>query len=146
MNDLFLQSFFDEMEKIAASSRAAKFNKSRKGVRPIGVTKILEKESSFAPGEEGHVGGMLKKAEKDHHPVMERFVAARPYVSSAVKAALPTATLGALYGGPTHGAKAARVMGAIGASLGLANEGIKSWAEGHKRKDDFAKLVSNVGV
>lgn len=131
----FIQSFVEEMEKISASMRLSQFSKIRRGKTPIRIANVLRKVPPIPPAE-GYVRGMLKKA-STKQKALEGTVAARPYVSSAVTAAVPAAMLGTLYGGPRMG----KAFGAIGASMGLGNQALKDWAEKNKRKQISKKIL-----
>lgn len=73
------------------------------------------------------------------------FAAARPYVSSAVKAGVPSAIMAKmLMGEGAKGTRAAQVAGVLGAGAGLANRALKNWALKHKRKG-IAKEILKQG-
>jgi hypothetical protein len=72
------------------------------------------------------------------------FVKARPYVAGGLKAGIPAALAGKIIAGEgPRGSNVARVAGIIGAGLGVANEGLKNWAEKNKRKAVAKQLLKD---
>jgi len=70
------------------------------------------------------------------------FAKARPYVAGGLKAGIPAALAGKIIAGDgPKGNNAARIAGIIGAGLGVANEGLKNWAEKNKRKAVAKQLL-----
>jgi hypothetical protein len=131
----FMLAFVEEMEKISASLRLSQFSKIRRGKTPIRIANALKKAPPIPPAG-GRVQGMLKKASAKQK-ALEGTVTARPYISSAVTAAVPAAMLGTIYGGPRMG----KAFGAVGASLGVGNQALKDWAERNKRKQISKKIL-----
>lgn len=154
--DQFLPSFIDELEKIAISKRDASFMQTRSGRRPIRAHTLLEKETAFKrPPKEGEDDNQAADHEIEHGYGMEdklgaqketfkdkavhTAVAARPWVSSAVKSAIPAA-VAANFLIPVTGERAtkhkSRVVagiGALGAAAGVADRALKQWAQKHPK-------------
>lgn len=162
-----LAGLIDELEKIGVSMRNAGFMQSRRGIRPIRVDTLVGRESRITEPEqvaqdpeldqpappqmandsdEGDPAvGKTASSKGTKEKAMRSFVAARPYLSSAAKAAVPAAMLGGVYGGP----RSAKLFGAIGATGGLVNQALKDWAQTHKRKDvakDILRGEKTAGV
>lgn len=136
MEDQQFLAMADELEKISASHQIAGFLKSRAKIRPIRVHNLLRK----VLGGEGIVktssdsNGRRKK-------LISHFTGARPYLSSAVKAALPAAVVGKIVvGDGPKGLRAARLFAAAGGALGATDRALQNWAQRNKR-DPLAKKV-----
>jgi hypothetical protein len=164
--DQILPAFFEELEKIGVSKRDSSFMQSRKGRRPIRAGKLLEKETAFKrpPKEEDdnatsdheieHGGGMEEKlgADKDspQRKAIRAGVAARPWVSSAVKGAIPAAVAANFLIPATsekamkHKSRIVAGMGALGAAAGLTDRALKRWARKHP-KTEAAKSLKKQG-
>lgn len=161
--DQILPSFLDELVKIAVSKRDASFMQTRSGRRPIRAHKLLEKETAFkrppkvddydaGSGHEYEYGsGMSEKlgesqSDKAKQTMMRGAVAARPWVSSAVKGAIPAA-VAANFLIPTTSELATKRkgrvvagIGALGALAGVADRALKDWAQKHPRSELATKL------
>jgi len=155
--DQKLQSFFEELEKLGVSKRDSSFMQSRKGRRPIRVGRVLEKETAFKrPPKEAeeesdkdheieHGNGMEEKSaaikDSTKRKVIGGAVESRPWVSSAVKAAVPSA-LTANFLIPATSERAmkykSRIVagaGLLGAAAGATDLALKRWAKRHPRTE-----------
>ena len=154
----------NELEKIAASTQMAGYMQARRGTRPHRVHNLLNRDSKPnltepnlltqdpeigqpMPAEpdtgeddaQKTAGKRMERLSKGKQKALGTFAAARPYVASGVKAGLPLAVLGNLYGGK----RAAKIFGAVGAGAGVANEALQSWAEKHKRRAVAKKILAD---
>ena len=156
-----LAGFADEMEKICASLMSAGYMQSRRGTRPYRVSTLLGRESSPSltepnsltqnpendrpvppqaeGGEDDGSASIGKTAESKKEKALGAFASARPYVAEGVKAGVPAALLGNIYGG-TRGAK---IFGAIGTTGGVVNQALKDWAEKNKRKRVARRILED---
>lgn len=159
-----LTAMLDELGKIAASYGSAGYMQSRRGTRSLRVDTLLgqsrspqtqdqqpgyvepntvsqnpEQEQPQSPEMENE--DMGKEADKNlKTKAMEGFVAARPYVASGVKAAIPAAMLGGII--RSRGSGLAKAMGAAGAVAGVGNEALERWAEKNKRRAISKKILA----
>jgi len=146
-----LLSMRDELGKMATASRVAGFMQARRGSTPIRISTLLKRD---AEREYGHgiyrTPGVLKKASlsEKKEQALEAFAAARPYVASTVKGAIPGMFLGGILGASKgkHGYGLAKGFAAIGGAAGLADRSIHEWAKKHKRKDVAKKIISATRV
>ena len=160
MQSLTIAGFLDELEKISARKGTASWMQTRSGTRPIRVHNLvgrdslhglssgvesreqsaqapeLERPDDPEPAEETKEAADLGEAKTK---ALEGFVAARPYVSSTVQAAVPAAVLGGILGGP----RMAKTLGVIGGGAGVANEALKQWAEKNKRRKLSKKILAD---
>lgn len=161
MQESVIAGFLDELEKIGASTQMAGYLQSRRGTRPYRVSTLLNKDTKPnitepnllvqnpendqpAPAEPdtgeddaqslGKIAGRLSERKQK---AMEGFAKVRPYVASGVKAGLPAAVLGNIYGGK----RTAKVFGAVGAGAGVLNEALQNWAEKNKRRRVAKELL-----
>jgi hypothetical protein len=153
MQSTTLEAVFDEMEKIAASKGQAGYMQSRSGRRSMRVSTLMAKgapditepdqtaqDPEADPGTPANPedeSGEKMAADDLKTKALGGFASARPYVASAFKAGVPAALLGGVMGGP----RAAKVMGAVGAGLGVTNEALENWAEKNKRKAVARKIL-----
>lgn len=168
MEPLVLAAMLDELDKIAASYRAAGHMQARSGTRPIRVHNLLgksqgsdqgsdrgfvdkdattqapETEQPASPEMEGDELGKEAKDKGVKQKALEGFAKSRPYVVGGIKAGVPAAVFGKiLVGDGPKGSKAARVAGLVGAGLGVGNEYMKDWAEKNKRRSVAKKLLED---
>lgn len=161
--DQMLPSFFEELEKLGVSKRDSSFMQSRRGRRPIRAHKLLEKENARPQNdEEGtasgheyeHGMGMEEKLgesrDSTRRKAIRGAVAARPWMSSAVKGAIPAA-VAANFLIPATSEKAMRHksrivagIGALGAGIGVTDRALKNWARKHPRTTE-AKTLKKQG-
>lgn len=169
MKPITIAGFFDELDKLGARRETANWMQSRSGIRPIRVQTLLDKErpiedsgsDSLRPevvesaadstgvaeesmtggeqgtGEVGKAAALISKERKGQ--ALHGFARARPYVSGAVKAGVPAAVLGSIYGGK----RTAKLLGAVGAAAGATNEALKGWAEKNKRRSAARALLGD---
>ncbi len=168
--DQQLPSFFEELEKLGVSKRESSFMQARKNRRPIRVHTLLKKETAFsgstgddtgdagnsAENEREYGGGMEEKLgarkERLDKKAIRAGVAARPWISSAVKAAVPAA-VAANFLIPASKSKAlqnkSRVVagiGVLGAGAGIADRALKRWARRHPRSKAAIQLKKQGSV
>lgn len=164
--DQNLQSFFNELEKIALSKKDAPFMQSRSGRRPIRAQKLLEKQMSFGRDELGvqaadyeheHGGGMEDKLGEDRTKKYKRkairgAVEARPWVSSGVKGAIPAAVAANFLipatseRGMKYKSRIVAGVGALGAAAGVADRALKRWAKKNPRSAAAKQLKKQGGA
>lgn len=162
--DQSLPAFFEELEKLGVSKGDSFFMQSRKGRRPIRAHKLLEKETAFSrpQKEEGgsdlssdyereYGGGMEDKVAAAKKDSLERkairgAVSARPWVSSAVRGAIPAA-VASNFLIPATSAKGVKYksrivagMGLLGAGAGVADRALKNWSKRNPRTAEARKL------
>lgn len=161
--DQILPAFFEELEKLAVSKRESPFMQARRNRRPIRAHTLLKKEMAFgapasAAGDSGesegneyeHGGGMEEKVGARKEPfdkkVIRNAVAARPWISSAVKGAIPGA-VAANFLIPATATKAlkykSRIVagaGVLGAGMGVTDRALKRWARKHPRSKAAIQL------
>jgi hypothetical protein len=172
--DQFLPAFFEELEKLGVSKRGAPFMQSRAGRRPIRAQKLLEKDNAFSrPPTEGgggddsasgyeheYGGGMAEKVgsvvppEKRKETLQTKAirsaVGARPWVSSAVKGAIPAAVAAnfllpaSSQQGLKYKSRIVAGIGALGAGAGVADRALKIWAAKNPRAE-VAKQLKKQG-
>ena len=162
--DQNLQSFFNELEKIALSKKDAPFMQSRTGRRPIRAHKLLEKQMSFGRDEMGdrssdyehEMGGGMEdklgsdRSEKFKRKAIRGAVEARPWVSSAVKGAIPAAVAANFLipatsqRGMKYKSRIVAGVGALGAAAGVADRALKDWAKKNPRSS-VAKQLKKQG-
>lgn len=161
--DQSLPAFFEELEKLGVSKGDSFFMQARKGRRPIRAHKLLEKETAFtSPQKEDgndlssdyereHGSGMedkLATAKKDslERKAIRGAVAARPWVSSAVKGAIPGAVAtnflipATSIKGVKYKSRIVAGMGLLGAGAGVADRALKNWTKRHPRTAEAKKL------
>jgi hypothetical protein len=158
MQILTITALIDELDKIktAASTQAAGYMQSRRGIRPYRVETLLSKNNpSLTAPEDLTQNPELEEPESDasdfdkeaapnniKEKSLSGFAQARPYAASAIKAAIPAALFGKFMAGEgSRGSKAARILGITGAGLGIADEALKNWAKKHKRKAVAQKIL-----
>lgn len=164
--DISFSAFFDEFEKLAISKKDSPFMQSRAGRRPIRAHNLLKKETSFtspsemaggADGIEREYGGDMSEklgAKKDSFKkkVMHTAVTARPWVSDAVKGAIPAAVaanfLIPAYEGKAlkHKSRVISGVAALGAGAGIADRALKGWAKKNPRSSVARELKKQEGI
>lgn len=162
MQESVIVGLFDELEKIAVSTAMAGYMQSRRGTRPYRVSTLLARdrtetdlstpnllvqnpendqptpaEPDTGEEESQSMGKIAVRLSERKEKALSTFAKARPYVAEGVKAGVPAAVLGNIYGGK----RTAKVFGAVGLGAGILNRSLKDWAEKNKRKRVAKELL-----